>query len=142
MSTKKNKAAIRCMIEEGNKGNLAVVNEIIADNYVYHSNMGEYKGPEGLKQGFTMLRSAFPDMHSTIEDMVAEGDKVAWRSTTSGTHKGDFMGIAPTGKKLTWQGSAIARFAGGKEVEAWGMMDILAIYQQLGITPPMGPGGR
>jgi steroid delta-isomerase-like uncharacterized protein len=141
MSTGKNKAAIRRIIEEGNKGNMAAVDEIIADNYVYHSNMGEYKGREGLKRAFTMLYAAFPDMQATIEDMIAEGDKVAWRSTLRGTHGGEFMNIAPTGKKISIAVSGFARFDGGKEVEAWGNMDMLSLYQQLGITPP-GPGGR
>jgi len=118
------------------KGNLAVVDELQATNYVYHGSGGqEFKGPEGFKQLVTMLRTAFPDLHVTVEDMVAEGDKVAHRLTLRGTHKGDFMGIAPTGKQVTFAAIVISRFAGGKEVEAWANLDQLGMMQQLGVVP-------
>ena len=137
MSTEENKAMLRRNCEEAfNKGDLAVVDEIIANNYVYHGSGGqEFKGPEGFKQFVTMLRTAFPDLHLTVEDMVAEGDKVAHRLTLRGTHKGDLMGIAPTGKQVTTTAITISRFVGGKEVEAWSSMDML---QQMGVAPPIG----
>lgn len=140
MSTEENKAMLRRNCEEIlNKGDLAVADEIFAANYVYHGSGGqEFKGPEGFKQLTTMLRTAFPDLHFTIEDMVAEGDKVAHRLTLRGTHKGDLMGIAPTGKQVTTTAITISRFVGGKEVEAWSNMDMLGMMQQLGVAPPTG----
>jgi len=140
MSTEENKAIIRRNCEEAlNKGDLAVADENIATNYVYHGSGGqEFKGPEGFKQFITMLRTAFPDLHFTIEDMVAEGDKVAHRLTLRGTHKGELMGIAPTGKQVTTTAITISRFVGGKEVEAWSSMDMLGMMQQMGVAPPIG----
>jgi len=144
MSTEQNKAMVRRIFEEVfNKGNLSVVDEIMTNDYVYHMGQGmEFKGPDGFKQLATIFRNAFPDLHFTVEDMVAEGDKVATRATLQGTHKGDLMGIAPTGKQFTTTGFNIIRFAGGKEVEAFGAADMLAMYQQLGVAPPIGPGGK
>ncbi len=144
MSAKKNKATMRRIFEEVfNKGNLAIVDEVIATNYVVHSPMGqEYKGPEGFKQMATMSLTAFPDLHMTINDIIAEGDKVALHFTYTGTHKGDMMGIPPTGKKINISASLFIRFAGGKEVEAFEIADMLSFYQQLGIKPLTGQGGR
>ena len=143
MSTEENKAIMRRVWEEiFNKGDLSVADEIIAPNYVYHGPIGmEFKGPEGFKQLITMFRTAFPDMRVTVEDMVAEGDKVVSRITGRGTHKGEFMGIAATGKQVTYTGILIVRFAGGKEVEVWGCSDLLGMMQQLGVVPPIGQGG-
>ena len=140
MSTEENKAKQRRVWEEVfNKGDLSVADELIATNYVYHGPMGmEYKGPEGFKQMVTMTRTAFPDLHVTIDDMVAEGDKVVSRYTMTGTHKGEYMGIAPTGKQVTMTAANFYRFEGGKEVEDLPYSDSLALYQQLGVSPPTG----
>jgi predicted ester cyclase len=88
-----------------------------------------------------MSRSALPDFHSTLEDMIAEGDKVAERFTGRGTHKGEWMGIAPTGKQVTIQGMAIHRITDGKIVENWTNMDMLGVMVQLGVVPPPGQAG-
>ena len=143
MSTEENIAIIRRHWEEViNKGNLPVADENMATNYIYHGSGGqEFKGPEGFKQFIAMLRTAFPDLHATVEDIFAEGDKVAHRTTMRGSHRGDLMGIAPTGKQVTITTIVISRFAGGKEVEAWVNIDDLGMMQQLGIAPPMGQGG-
>lgn len=85
-----------------------------------------------------MIRAAFPDLHVTVEDMVAEGDKVVARVTMSGTHKGEFMGIAPTGKQITVGIIEILRIAGGKVVEHWNVVDSLGMMQQLGAVPAPG----
>jgi len=140
MSAEENKAASRRIMEEvWNKGNLEVVDELIAYNYVARGFPGgEFNGPDGFRQFVIMERTAFPDFHITIDDMVAEGDRVAVRFTLTGTHDGDLMGIAPTGKKVTMTGAAFSRFAGGKEVETLGFSDSLALFQQLGVAPPMG----
>ena len=85
-----------------------------------------------------MTRTSFPDFHVTSEDIIAEGDKVVSRWTASGTHKGELFGIPPTGKKATWKGISIYRFADGKIVEAWGDADFLGLLQQLGVMPVAG----
>jgi steroid delta-isomerase-like uncharacterized protein len=143
MTTEQNKALLRRVIQEAfNKGNLAVVDELIAPNYVFHVPRNEVKGTEGFKQYITMMRTAFPDIHLTLEDMIAEGDKVVHRAKFQGTHKGDLMGIAPTGKQVSIVATTISRFVGGKEVEAWQFIDTLGFYQQLGVVPPIGPGSK
>jgi len=138
MSVEENEEKVRHVWEEVmNKGELAVADELMAANYVYHGPGGvDAKGPEGFKQYVAIYRTAFPDIHCTIEDMFGEGEKVVSRFTLRGTHLGDMMGIAPTGKKAEIIGIVISHFAGGKEVEAWGSYDTLAMYQQLGISPP------
>jgi steroid delta-isomerase-like uncharacterized protein len=143
MSTEENKAMLRRVYEEAlNKGDLAILDDLLAADYVLHmAGLGEYKGPEGFKEMVTALRAAFPDLHVTIDDMVAEGDKVTHRFTLQGTHKGDFKGIAPTGNQITVTGITISRFSGGKEGEAWQNIDSLGIMQQMGVVPPMGQGG-
>ena len=140
MSVEENKAVLHRHVEElFNKGDLAVADEVISADYVYHSPLGiEFKGPEGVKQMVAMGHDAFPDLHFTIDDMVAEGDKVAVRYTYTGTHKGEYMGIAPTGKKINMTTAIFYRFVGGKEVEAISYGDTLALYQQLGVSPPTG----
>ncbi len=139
MSTEENKAVIRRVFEEVlNKGDLSLIPELIAPDYVYHSPLvgGEFKGPEGFRQMVTMFRNAFPDLHCTIEDMVAEGDKLAIHVTLRGTFKGKFGDIAPTGKQFNMTSAYFYRMAGGKEVEALPFMDMLTWFQQLGISPP------
>jgi len=138
MSVEQNKAASSRIIEEAwNKGNLAVADELIASNYVVRGfGEGDFNGPDGFKQIVTMYRTAFPDIHVTIEDTIAEGDRLAVRYTLRGTHKGDLMGIAPTGKQVTMTGAVFVRFAGGKQVEALGFADTLVMFQQLGVSPP------
>jgi len=142
MPTEQNKAALVRLYEEAiNKGNLAVLSEIIAPEYVYHGVGGiELKGPEGFRQYIAMLRTAFPDLKFTLVNVVAEGDYVAHRFTLTGTHKGDLRGIAPTGKRVTATGNVLSRFSGGKEAEAWMEYDTLALYQQLGMMPISGRG--
>ena len=142
MSTEQNKAALRRLYEEPiNKGNLAVLNEVMAPDYVYHGVGGiELKGSEGFGQYLAMLRTAFPDLQFTLVNVVAEGDYVAHRFTLTGTHKGDLRGIAPTGKRVTATGNVLSRFSGGKEAETWMEYDTLALYQQLGMMPLVGRG--
>jgi predicted ester cyclase len=94
----------------------------------------EVKGSEALKQRLTMLHTAFPDIHITVDDMVAAGDKVATRTTLHGTHKGKFLGIAPTGKTITATDIRITRIANGKLRENWLAGDL---HQQLGGGPKM-----
>ena len=140
MSIEENKAIARRWNEEiWDKGNLAAIDELLAPDFVFnYAPPGAAPDREGYKQTVTNLCAPFADIHSTIEDMVAEGDKVAVRWTWRGTHKGEFMGIAPTGKQVTITGISILRIVGGKIVEEWGEMDNLGMMQQLGAFPPSG----
>lgn len=144
MSTEENKAIFRRIIEEvWNKGDLATVDELVAPNHIYHfPGREDIRGPEGLKEFVTMVRTAFPDIHITIYDEIAEGDKVACRCTWQGTHKGELRGIAPSGHQIAVESILIAHFAGGEGVETWESTDSLGMWQQMGLTPPpIGQGG-
>jgi len=140
MSTEENKALDRHVLEKvWHKGNLAVVDELADENVVNHVPSGPpLKGPEAYKQFVLMYRSAFPDLHFTIEDQIAEGDKVVMRYTARGTHKGELMGIPPTGKQITVTGITIGHIVGGKYVESWANYDALGMIQQLGVIASMG----
>jgi predicted ester cyclase len=142
MSTEENKAMLRRFFDEVlNKQKLPLVDELIDTSYIYHGPFGELKGPQSYKQVSTEILTAFPDHHITIEDMVAEGDKVVSRFTARGTHKGgDYMGFAPKGKQFKMSGIMISRIAGGKIVEDWESIDLLGQLQQLGAIPPLGTG--
>ena len=131
-----NKAGIQRYIEEvWNKGNLAVAEEVFAPTFVDHDP--RYPGIvslDHLKQFFTAFRAAFPDLRTNVEDLLAEGDKVLLRYSWTGTHKGEFLGIAPTGKRVMVMGLALYRFADGKVVEAWANADDLGLLRQLGVV--------
>jgi steroid delta-isomerase-like uncharacterized protein len=138
-----NKAIIRHWIEQGiNQGNLAMADKLFAANFVAHTPQGDVQGvPEGPKQAVVTLRNAFPDIRFTISDQIAEGDKVATRWTASGTHEREFMGAAPTGKRITFSAIYVYRLARGKIVEVWTMSDTWGLLQQLGFTLSPSPGG-
>ena len=138
MQTEQNKALFRQFIEEVfNQGNMSAIDELVAPDFVEHEELppGIPTGREGLKQMTMMLRSAFPDFKATIDDMLAEGDKVVVRMTWTGTHKGEFMGMPPTGKRVSFGVIDIVRFDGDKFVEHWGLMDSAGMMQQLGAVP-------
>jgi steroid delta-isomerase-like uncharacterized protein len=138
-----NKAIFRRYVEElGNEGNFDLADEIF-DHYRAHQSDGTTleRGPEDVKRFMGEFRSAFPDFHSTIEDMVAEGDKVVTRWMARGTHQGEFRGIAPTGKEIEMTGIGIFRFSTeGKVVESWDAMDQLGMMQQLGVVEQQSSG--
>lgn len=118
---------------------LALIDELVAPNFVSHSAPpGLPAGREGVKQWVTLFHRAFPDLYSTVEDLIVEGDKVVERFSGGGTHRGDFFGIPPTGKKATTTGINILRIADGQIVEHWGNGDDLGFMQQLGVIPSMG----
>ena len=135
--SEENKAIVRRFIDEViNKGDLGVIDELVSPSMVDHSAPpGLPSGPEGTKQMLTMFRTAFPDLNGTLQGLLAEGDKVAVRYTTRGTHQGDFTGIAATGKQVTIEGIEIDRIEDGKVVEHWESMDMMALMQQLGAVP-------
>ena len=139
MSTEENKAVVLRLWEEViNEGNYRVADEHFAPAYVYHSpDMPDVNGPGGFKELIAMFRAAFPDAHVTVEDWVAEGDKVACRWRGIGTHRGTFMGVPPTGKIVTVSGMLISHFAAGKIVEEWGLRDMLGVARQLGVIPAL-----
>ena len=139
-SIEANKAAIRRFYEEFlSRGDLAVADELCAPDYAAHFlPPWAPNGVEGLKQILTMYRTAFPDVRSTIEDLIAEGDQVIARATTRGTHRGAFMGIPPTGKQVAVIGIDAFRLVDGKIVEHWLNRDDVGILQQLGMMPEPG----
>ena len=135
MSKEQNKAILSRMIEEVfNRGKTSLVDDFLAPGFVEHEELppGIPPGREGVKQLSSLFRSAFPDLKIKIDDTIADGDKVAIRCTWSGTHKGEFMGIPPTGKSVSFGVIDIVRIAGGKIVEHWGQMDAMRMMQQLG----------
>ena len=136
-----NKTLVRRLIKEvWSKGNFAVADQIVAPNYANHdtANPMPEPGREGLKKRVTAYRTAFPDVTFTIDDILAEGNKVTVRSTVRGTHKGVLMGFAPTGKQVTVAVITVVRIAGGKVAESWVSFDTLGMLQQLGAIPPLG----
>ncbi len=137
--SKQNKDIARRVYEEvANTGNLALLDQLMAANIVYHGPGMEIKGVQGAKEMINGYRTAFPDLRMTVEDQVAEGDKVVTRWSARGTHRGDLQGIAPTGKKVTVTGINIDRIAGGKIAEEWEIFDLMGMMQQLGVIPAPG----
>jgi len=140
-----NKALARRNVEEiWNQGNLSVIDELVAPNATFHDPSvpgGKFTGPEGFRQFVQIYRGAFPDVRLTIEDLIAEGDKVVSRWTATGTQKGELMGIAPSGKRVTVTGCNIDQYQNGKIVEGWASYDMLGLLQQLGVVPALTPAG-
>jgi len=143
MSSEENRSLTRRFYEEvWNKGNLDAVADLLTSDFVDHAAPpGFPQGLEGAKQVFMMYRGAFPDFRLTVEDVIAEGDKVVARWVTQGTHQGELMGIPPTGKRATVTGIDVFRFAGGKIAEHWAQFDMLGMLQQLGVIPAPGQAG-
>jgi predicted ester cyclase len=144
MSPEENKALIRYLIEEGlNKGNFAVADEHFRPDYLVHipGRTDLPVGPESFKRVIGMYRAAFPDFHMTIETLVAEGDYVANRFTTRGTHRAPLMGIPPTGRPMVVHGQELHRLNDGKVAETWVCDDVPSIMVQLGVIPPPPIGG-
>jgi steroid delta-isomerase-like uncharacterized protein len=139
MSAEENKAVVRREMEElfNHTGNLDAVEEIIAPDYVsYEPTSGEMRGIEGARQFAATYRQAFPDLENTVEDMVAEGDKVVVRFRARGTHEGETEVFGPaTGKRMDITGITIKRVVDGKIAEAWTNFDALGMMQQLGMIP-------
>jgi steroid delta-isomerase-like uncharacterized protein len=144
MPAEENKALVCEMVEETfNRGNVDRVDEFLAPDFAEREELPPGLAPdrEGVKQLTTMLRAAFPDFKATIEDVLAEGDKVVVRQTWTGTHTGgDFLGVPPTGKSLSIGVIDIIRISGGRLVEHWGQMDVMGMMRQLGAIPEPGQG--
>lgn len=138
MSIEQNKAIVRQLVEEViNQNNLSLAAEIMAADIIQHEEMppGVPDGVEGTKMLFAMLHTAFPDFKATINDLIAEDDKVVVFMTWNGTQDGDWMGMPPSGKQMSINVIDIFRVADGKLVEHWGISDTMAMMQQLGAMP-------
>ena len=133
-----NKALVRRYVEEVlNNRNLTLIDELFAPIFTDHdSSMPEAKGPAGVKRLVAIVHTSFPDLHFTIEDMVAEGDKVVYRYRVRGTHQNDFMGIAATGRQISFTGIHIYRVRNGQLQEEWENWDALGVMRQLGALAP------
>ena len=131
-------ASRRLLEEVWSKGNFAVIDDLVDANHVNHDpNAAQLPpGREGMKQFAMAYRSAFPDLSMTVEDQVAEGDKVVTRWCARGTHKGALPGLPATGKSATVTGIGIDRIVNGKIVESWGNWDQFGMLRQLGAIPP------
>ncbi len=135
MSTEENKAVARRFYEIVASGDARGAGEIVAEDYVNHNAIaGQNPGLEGYKNTVADLAAAFADLRFTIEDQVAEGDKVASRYTASGTHIGEFMGASPTNQSVSWSALVIQRVLDGKIQESWLYMDQLGLRKQLGLA--------
>jgi steroid delta-isomerase-like uncharacterized protein len=139
MSTEENKTIVRRFFEEGpSRGNMSAANELLASNFDLHTPLPSAPGIQGINDVITTCRAAFEHLNVTVEDMVAEGNKVTARFTARGIHKGQFMGLPPTGKPITMTGIEIFRIDNGKIAELWGEANLLGLMQQLGIVPAFG----
>ncbi len=141
--TEDNKSIMRRAYDEIlNEGNIDVADEVIAEDMTEHEQFpGLEPGREGFKGFVRMFREAFPDLQVTVEDMIAEDDRVAARVTMRGTHQGVFLGIDPTGNQIEVPVVDIVRFADGMAVEHWGVTDNMAMMVQLGVADPSAIGG-
>lgn len=140
----RNKATLRRFCDAMNSGDAEVISttidELVAVDALIHTPLPiEATGAQKLKDVFGRLHRAYPDLHVTVDDVIAEGDKVVGRNTVTGTHQGEYMGLSPTGKSVTYDEIFIFRFAGGRIVETWGVVDVLAQLRQLGVIPGRSP---
>mgnify|MGYP000905599541 FL=1 len=141
MSIEENEAIIRRWLEEGwTNGNLSVADELIDPDFTAHVAGGQAvpSGPDGVRQIVTAWRTGFPDGRMVIDDLIGVADKVVIRMTWRGTHQGDFYGIAPTNRQVSVTSIGIDRVVNGKIVEGWGEVDMLGMYQQLGVIAAPG----
>lgn len=132
-----NEAIVRRFIEGyQNTGDESVAEEILADDFVDHCPFGPFTPDrEGVKQLFRALRAAFPDLHAEIKDQFSAGDKVVTRKTFHGTNDGEFMGMPPTGKRVSFDVIDILRLRDGQFTDHWNVVDALGLMQQLGAVP-------
>lgn len=136
-----NLAVVRRVINEAwNKGNLEVLDELVAASYVGHDPNVPHpsRGPEGFKESVMTARTTFADFQMTVEDLVAAGDRVAGRITLRGTHSGALAGLPPTGKSVEFSGMFVRRLENGQLVEGWGLTDLFGLLRQLGAIPMPG----
>ncbi len=139
MSEDQNKAILRRFVDEViNDGDLTAIDALVASDYIVHLE-GQLPfalppGPEGWQRRVAILRTAFPDIHTTIEDLLAVEDKVVVRYRVRGTHGGSFWGVAPTGKEITYTGIMIVRLRDEQLAEEWSEADLLGLTRQIGAS--------
>jgi steroid delta-isomerase-like uncharacterized protein len=136
MSLEQNKEIVRRFFELGpSQGKMDAARELLAPNFALHVPLPAAPGIQGISDVVTACRAAFEHLNVTVEDMVADGDRVAARFTARGVHKGEFMGLSPTGKPITMTGIEIFRIENGKIAELWGEANLLGLMMQLGVVP-------
>jgi steroid delta-isomerase-like uncharacterized protein len=135
MSPDDNKAVARRLFAAMTQGDLDAVDALFTPDAVIHDPGREFRGPAAIRQGLSALRAAFPDVAYTVEDQVAEGDRVASRYRGEGTHRGEWRGVPATGRRFSYTGILIHRFEGGRIAEFWGQADNVGLLQQLGALP-------
>jgi steroid delta-isomerase-like uncharacterized protein len=142
MSLEENKEVIRAYVETiFNQQQVDRADELAAADYLDHAALpGQAPGLQGARKKWAMYLAGIPDLRVSIEDLVAEGDKVAVRRSYEGTHQGELLGVPPTGKHVQIGGISIFRLAQGKITEQWEQLDRLALMQQLGVLPTPGQG--
>jgi len=132
-----NKAVIRAFVEDViNQGRFERANDLVVENFIELDPLpGQQQGREGLKEVIGAMRAAFPDIHWVLDEMIAEDDKVVSRFTWTGTHHGSFLGIPPTGRKVSVKGVVIDRLEAGRMADSRILMDTMSMMQQLGVIP-------
>ncbi len=137
MSVEENKATLKRLYDEAwNKGNMSVLPELVSPDFIWHTPGKDYRGTDGYRDLIDLLRVPFPDLHFTIDTVVAEGDQIAFVKSGKGTHKGKFMNAEPTGKEVNWKQAIFWRFKDGKVVESMSISNSLSVFRQMGIAPP------
>ncbi len=137
MSVEQNKQLVETAFDRlVNHGEISLVDEFVGEDFVNHdAPPGAPRGSAGLRYVITVLRTAFPDIHCSVEELIAEDDKVVARTTVTGTHLGDFFGVAPTGRQIKQDQIHILHFRNGKTVEHRSVRDDLRMLRQLGLVP-------
>jgi predicted ester cyclase len=135
-----NKTTFRRFHDALNTGDVELISktidELVEPNAVIRTPLPiEATGAQLAKEVFGRLLRAYPDLHITVEDLIEEGDKIVSRNTVTGTHQGEYMGLPPTGRSVTYNEIFIVRFAGGRIVESWGVVDVFSQMKQLGVIP-------
>jgi steroid delta-isomerase-like uncharacterized protein len=138
-----NKAVVRRLHDAVNTGDVEhtsrTIDELVEPDVLIRTPLPvQSTGAQALKEVFARLQRAFPDLHITIEDLIAEEDKVVSRNTVTGTHRGEYLGRPPTGRPITYTEIFIFRFASGRIAETWGVVDVLSQLRQLGVVPGAG----
>jgi steroid delta-isomerase-like uncharacterized protein len=133
-----NKATLRRFDEVINTGDAELISktidEVFEPDVLIRTPLPiQATGAQAIKEVFATLRRAYPDLHITVEDLIEEGDRVVSRNTVTGTHQGEYMGLPPTGKSVTYNEIFIFRFVNGRVAETWGVADVLSLMKQLGV---------
>src|SRR5262245_28806854 len=138
MSVTENKSLVRRYYEMWNRWDFALADELIAEDISFRGSLGvEVRGREGFRGYMRAVRAALPDFHNHIEELIAEGDKVAARLTYTGTHRGELFGVRPTGRQVSYAGVAIFRIVAGRIIEGWVLGDVHGLVQQLSDAGPV-----